>query len=55
MVQLSINTLKLLDYHLNLAVKLNQLRSRGVMIISSGNVVHNLHRIEWERPDTGTD
>lgn len=54
-VQLSINALKPLDYHLNLAVKLNQLRSRGVMIISSGNVVHNLRRIERDRPDTGTD
>lgn len=54
-VQLSINALKPLDYHLNLAAKLNALRSRGVMIVSSGNVVHNLQRIEWNRPDSGTD
>ena len=54
-VQLSISALKPLDYHLDLATKLNQLRKRGVMIVSSGNVVHNLRRIEWNRPDAGAD
>ena len=54
-VQLSINALKPLDYHLQLAAKLNELRKRGVMIVSSGNVVHNLQRIEWSRPDAGAD
>jgi len=54
-VQLSINALKPLDYHIELATKLNQLRKRGVMIVSSGNVVHNLGHIEWNRPDAGAD
>ncbi|HMM88039.1 4,5-DOPA dioxygenase extradiol [Bradyrhizobium sp.] len=54
-VQLSINALMPFDYHLDLATKLNQLRKRNVMIVSSGNVVHNLRRIEWDRPDTGAD
>lgn len=54
-VQLSINALKPLDYHLALAAKLNQLRSRGVMIVSSGNVVHNLRHIQWNSPESGTD
>lgn len=54
-VQLSINALKPFDYHIELATKLNQLRNRGVMIVSSGNVVHNLRRIEWNRPDAGAD
>ncbi|MGE0513788.1 MAG: 4,5-DOPA dioxygenase extradiol [Hyphomicrobiaceae bacterium] len=54
-VQLSINALKPLDYHVELATKLNALRQRGVMIVSSGNVVHNLRRIEWNRPDAGAD
>lgn len=54
-VQLSINALKPLDYHIDLAAKLNALRKRGVMIVSSGNVVHNLRRVEWDRPDAGAD
>ena len=53
MVQLSINALKPMEYHLDLAAKLNQSRRRGVMILSSGNVVHNLRRIEWNKPDAG--
>lgn len=52
-VQLSINALKPMDYHLDLARKLDTLRNRGVMIVSSGNVVHNLRRIEWNKPDQG--
>lgn len=54
-VQLSINALKPLDFHIDLGTKLNPLRKRGVMILSSGNVVHNLRRIEWNRPDAGAD
>jgi 4,5-DOPA dioxygenase extradiol len=54
-VQLSINALKPLNYHLELAAKLSALRERGVMIVASGNVVHNLGRIEWNRPDAGAD
>lgn len=54
-VQLSINALKPLDYHLDLAAKLNELRSRGVLIVASGNVVHNLRLIDWNQPDAGAD
>jgi 4,5-DOPA dioxygenase extradiol len=54
-VQLSTNALKPLEYHLELATKLNALRRRGVMMLSSGNVVHNLGLIEWKRPDFGAD
>jgi 4,5-DOPA dioxygenase extradiol len=53
-VQLSINALKPLDYHIDMGTKLNALRNNGIMIVSSGNVVHNLRRIEWNRPDEGT-
>jgi len=54
-VQLSINALKPLAYHLELGAKLAALRARGIMIVASGNVVHNLGRIQWTRPDAAFD
>jgi 4,5-DOPA dioxygenase extradiol len=54
-VQLSINALKPLDYHVDLGRRLEPLCERGVMIVASGNVVHNLRRIQWDEPDAGSD
>lgn len=54
-IQLSINALKPMEYHVDLGARLSALRDRGVMVISSGNVVHNLRRVQWDKPDAVFD
>ena len=54
-VQLSLDARKPLDWHLQLGAKLAALRERGVLIVGSGNVVHNLRAIDWQQPDAGFD
>ncbi|QIQ22465.1 4,5-DOPA-extradiol-dioxygenase [Zophobihabitans entericus] len=46
-VQLSIDSSKPIEYHYELGKKLNYLREQGVLILGSGNVVHNLRMIIW--------
>ncbi|HEY6817665.1 MAG TPA: 4,5-DOPA dioxygenase extradiol [Croceibacterium sp.] len=54
-VQLSLNALRPLDYHVALGRRLAPLRERGVMVVASGHVVHNLQRLQWDQPDLAYD
>ena len=54
-VQLSINALKPFEYHFALGRKLAVLRERGIMVVASGNVVHNLRLVQWNQPDAAFD
>jgi 4,5-DOPA dioxygenase extradiol len=47
-LQLSIDIQKPGDYHLKLGESLRTLRSQGVLIVGSGNIVHNLSKITWK-------
>jgi 4,5-DOPA dioxygenase extradiol len=50
-VQLSIDYGKPASYHYELGARLKALRGRGILVVGSGNVVHNLRMIDWERMD----
>ncbi|MDD3003522.1 4,5-DOPA dioxygenase extradiol [Flavobacterium sp.] len=48
-LQLSIDYNKPAQYHYDLAKQLQSLRKKGVLIIGSGNMVHNLRMIAWDK------
>ena len=57
-LQLSIDYNKPPQYHYDLAKQLALLRKKGVLIIGSGNMVHNLRMIAWNKinePNYGFD
>lgn len=48
-LQLSIDYNKPAEYHYNLAKQLAALRKKGVLIIGSGNMIHNLRMVAWDK------
>jgi 4,5-DOPA dioxygenase extradiol len=54
-IQLSLDNSKSPQYHYELAKELHALRDKGVLIVGSGNMVHNLRKIDWHRQDQGFD
>lgn len=52
-LQLSLDYTKPARFHYELAKDLTFLRERGVLIIGSGNMVHNLQRADFRQPEQG--
>jgi 4,5-DOPA dioxygenase extradiol len=48
-VQLSIDETKPASFHFDIGKTLAPLREEGVLIVGSGNIVHNLHTYAWGR------
>jgi len=46
-VQLSLDYYQPMNYHYEIGKQLNKLREKGVLIIGSGNLVHNLMQVDW--------
>ena len=53
-VQLSVDGTLTAEECYQVGQKLSALREEGYLIFGSGNVVHNLRRVEWDNPD-GTE
>lgn len=57
-IQLSIDYDQPAEYHFKLGRELSALRRKGVLIIGSGNIVHNLRMVAWNKlhePEYGYD
>lgn len=57
-LQLSIDYGRPPQYHYELAKEIASLRKKGVLIIGSGNMVHNLRMVDWQKlnePNYGFD
>jgi 4,5-DOPA dioxygenase extradiol len=57
-VEMSLDYYQVPQYHFELAKELSALRNKGVLIIGSGNMVHNLRLVAWDKmnePEFGYD
>ena len=52
-LELSIDMAAPPEAHLELGRRLAPLREHGVLVMGSGNIVHNLRAIDWDNPDSG--
>ena len=50
-IQMSLDYYQSPQYHYDLAKEISSLRNKGVLIIGSGNMVHNLGMVIWEKID----
>ncbi|MCX8106612.1 MAG: 4,5-DOPA dioxygenase extradiol [Ignavibacterium album] len=48
-IQMSLDYSQPAQYHYELAKELSSLRKKGVLIVGSGNMVHNLRTVDWRR------
>lgn len=54
-IQMSLDYFQDPQYHYDLAKHLAVLREKGILIIGSGNMVHNLRILDWKNADRGFD
>lgn len=50
-VQMSLDYYQPAQYHYNLGKELSRLRNKGILIVGSGNIVHNLRMVAWDKLD----
>lgn len=50
--QVSLDHARTFEEHVALGTEMKELRDRGVLILGSGNLVHNLHKINWEMQES---
>ena len=51
-IQMSLDHYQTPQYHYELAKEISALRKKGVLIVGSGNMVHNLHMVAWDKLNT---
>ncbi len=48
LVQLSVDSTRSAEWHFEAGRKLAALRDEGILLVASGNVVHNLRKLQWQ-------
>lgn len=54
-IEMSIDYTQSMQWHYELGTQLQALRQKGVLLIGSGNIVHNLRMVDWHEPNGGYD